>query len=166
MGRTWTAKVLETSSAFTASRALADLGNQLGDDRLSKLSRTSEAASALAALAGRTELMQLLKWTTAVPGLASFVQSGAYQQAIEEAMRQNVPNIPGISLDQVASPDTRALLADVKQVMAANPEAAEAASAVNVNLLNLLKGDAFGRLRQTPEFSRIVSGLDPARTTE
>jgi len=163
---TWVQNVLGGANIDAARRAVADVGAQLLDDRLVGLSRTSEGAAALAALAGNAELAQLLKWTTAIPGLGSLVQSGAYQQAIEEAVRQNVPNISEIRLDQVVSPETRTLLAEVQQVMANNPQAAEAASVVNANVLNLLKSDAFARLRQIPEFSRLLTDRVPAGGAE
>ncbi len=120
----------------------------------------------LAALAGNPEMAEVLKWTAAIPALGPLVQNGGYQKALEEAVRQNVPNIAQIRLDQVASPEVRTLLAEVQQVVAKNPQAAEAASTVNANVLNLLKTEAFARLRQNPGFSRFLSGAEPTKEPE
>jgi hypothetical protein len=94
------------------------------------------------------------------------VQSGGYQKALEEAVRQNVPSIAQIRLDQVASPEVRAVLAEVQQAVAKNPQGAEAAATVNPDVLTLLKSEAFARLRQNPGFSRLLAGPEPAREAE
>ena len=51
-------------------------------------------------------------------------------------------------------------------MVAKNPQAAEAASTVNANVLDLLKSEAFARLRQNPDFSRLLSGPEAAKETE
>jgi hypothetical protein len=81
-------------------------------------------------------------------------------------VRQKVPNIAQIKLDQVASPEVRALLAEVQQTVARNPQGAEAASTVNANVLNLLKSEAFARLSQNPGFFRFLSGAKTANESE
>jgi hypothetical protein len=161
VARTWTRNALGASDIGAAQRAVAQAG-----DRILQLGRTGEGTAALAAWAGNPELAQVLKWTAAIPALGPLVQNGGYQKALEEAVRQNVPNIAQIRLDQVASPEVRAVLAEVQQVVARNPQGAEAASTVNANVLTLLKSEAFARLRQNPGFSRFLSGPEPAKDTE
>ena len=161
VARTWTQNALGASDIGAAGRAVAQAG-----DRILQLGRTGEATAALAALTGNPELAQVLKWTAAIPALGPLVQNGGYQKALEEAVRQNVPNIAQIRLDQVASPEVRGLLAEVQHVVAENPQGVEAASTVNANVLDLLKSEAFARLRQNPGFSRLLSGPEPARDTE
>jgi len=166
VARTWTQNALGGGGVDAARRVVAQVGAQLGNDRIVQLSRTGEGMAGFAALAGNPELAEVLKWTAAIPALGPLVQNGAYQKALEEAVRQQVPNIAQIRLDQVASPEVRALLAEVQQVVAKNPQSAEAASTVNVNLLNLLKSEAFARLRQNADFSRYLADTQPAKETE
>ena len=166
VARTWAQNVIGAGDIDAARRVVAQVGTRLGDDRIVQLSRTGEGIAGLAALAGNPELAEVLKWTAAIPALGPLVQNGGYQKALEEAVRQNVPNIAQIRLDQVASPEVRALLAEVQQVVAKNPQGAEAASTVNTNVLNLLKSEAFARLRQNPDFARFLSGTEPAKETE
>jgi hypothetical protein len=149
-----------------ARRVVAQVGTRLGDDRVVQLSRTGEGIAGLAALAGNPELTAVLKWTAAIPALGPLVQNGGYQKALEEAVRQNVPNIAQIRLDQVASPEVRAALAEVQQLVARNPQGAEAASTVNANVLNLLKSEAFARLRQNPDFARLLSATKSVKEAE
>ena len=150
----------------SARQVLGQAGALLGNDRMQQLSRAGEGVVELAALAGKPEMAEVLKWTAALPALGPLVQNGGYQKALEEAMRQNVPNITRIRLDQVASAEARALLAEVQQVLAKSPQGAEAASTVNVNVLNLLQSEAFARLRANPSFARFLSGAEPAAATE
>ena len=164
--RVWTQSALRTSNVESARRVLDQAGALLGNDRLRQLSRTGEGVAGLVELAGKAELAEVVKWTAALPALGPLVQNGGYQKALEEAMRQNVPNITQMKLDQVSSAESRALLADVQQVLAKGPQVAEAASTVNVNVLNLLKSEAFARLRQNPGFARLLSGAEPAKETE
>jgi hypothetical protein len=131
-----------------------------------QLSRTGGGMAGLAALTGNPELAEVLKWTAAMPALGPLVQNGGYRMALEEAVRQKVPNIAQIKLDQVASPEVRALLAEVQQTVARNPQGAEAASTVNANVLNLLKSEAFARLSQNPGFFRFLSGAKTANESE
>jgi hypothetical protein len=161
VARTWTRNALGASDIGAAQRAVAQAG-----DRILQLGRAGEGTAALAALTGNPELAQVLKWTAAIPALGPLVQNGGYQKALEEAVRQNVPSIAQIRLDQVASPEVRALLAEVQQVVAKSPQGAEAASTVNPNVLTWLKSEAFARLRQSPGFSRFLSGPEPAREAE
>jgi hypothetical protein len=166
VARTWTQNALGASSIDAAQRTVAQVGARLGDNPILQLSRTGAGAAVLAALAGNPELKEVLKWTAAIPALGPLVQNGAYQKALEEAVRQNVPNIAQIKLDQVASPELRAVLAEVQQVVAKNPQAAEAASTVNASVLNLLKSEPFTSLRQNPDFSRLLSGTEPTKEAE
>jgi hypothetical protein len=166
VARAWARDALGAGNIDAAQRVIAQVGARLGDDRVAQLSRTGAGAAVLAALAGNPELAEVLKWTAAMPALGPLVQNGSYQKALEEAVRQNVPNIGQIRLDQVASPDVRARLAEVQQVVARNPQVAGAASTVNASVLNLLQSEAFARLRQNPDFSRFLSGLEPAKETE
>jgi hypothetical protein len=166
VARTWAQGLIGAGDIESARRAVAQVGAQFRDDRILQLSRTGEGLAGLAALAGNPELAAVRKWTAATPALGPLVQNGSYQKALEEAVRQNVPNIARIRLDQVASPEARALLAEVQQVVARNPQGAEAASTVNTNVLNLLKSAAFGRLRQNPGFARFLSGTEPAKEAE
>jgi hypothetical protein len=161
VARTWTQNALGASDIGAAQRAVAQAG-----DRILQLGRTGEGTAALAALTGNPELAQVLKWTAAIPALGPLVQSGGYQKALEEAVRQNVPSIAQIRLDQVASPEVRAVLAEVQQAVAKNPQGAEAAATVNPDVLTLLKSEAFARLRQNPGFSRLLAGPEPAREAE
>jgi hypothetical protein len=166
VARTWAQNALGAGNVDAARRVVAQVGVRLGDDRIVQLSRTGEGIAGLAGLAGNPELVQVLKWTAAVPALGPLLQNGNYQKALEEAVRQNVPNIAQIRLDQVASPEVRAQLAEVQQVVAKNPQAAAAASAVNANVLNLLKTEAYARLRQNPGFALLLSGAEPAKAAE
>jgi hypothetical protein len=166
VARTWTQNALGAGNIDAARRVVAQAGTLLGNDRIVELSRTGQGMAGLAALAGNPELAEVLKWTAAIPALGPLVQNGGYQKALEEAVRQNVPNIAQIKLDQVASPEARALLAEVQQVVAKDPQGAEAASTVNANVLNLLKSEAFTRLSQNPGFSRFLSGAEPAKAPE
>jgi hypothetical protein len=166
VARTWAQNALGASEIDAARRVVAQVGARLGDDRILQLSRAGEGMTGLAALVGNPEMAEVLKWTAAIPELGPLVQNGGYQKALEEAVRQNVPNIAQIRLDQVASPEVRTLLAEVQQVVAKNPQGAEAASTVNANLLNLLKSEAFARLRQNPGFSRFLSGAEPTLEPE
>ena len=166
VARTWIQSGLGAQNIDAARRVVAEVGTRLGDERIVQLSRTGAGAAALAALAGNPELAEVLKWTAAIPALGPLVQNGAYQKALEEAVRQNVPNVAQIRLDQVASPEVRALLSDVQQVFAKNPQAAAAASTVNPNVINLLKSETFARLCQNPDFSRFLSGPAPAKESE
>jgi hypothetical protein len=166
VARTWAQNALGASNVDAARRVVPQVGVRLGDDRIVQLSRTGEGIAGLAGLAGNPELAQVLKWTAAVPALGPLLQNGNYQKALEEAVRQNVPNIAQIRLDQVASPEVRAQLAEVQQVVAKNPQAAAAASAVNANVLNLLKTEAYARLRQNPGFALLLSGAEPAKAAE
>ena len=166
VARGWAQTALGVSDIESARRAVAQVGAQLGSEQIVQLSRAGAGAAGLAALAGNPELAQVLKWTAALPALGPLLQSGAYQKALEEAVRQKVANISQISLDQVASPDVRAALAEVQQAVAKSPQGAEAASAVNANVLSLLKSEAFARLRQSADFSRYLSGSEPASEGE
>jgi hypothetical protein len=166
VARILTQHVLKASDSDVARRVVAEVGARLGDARILQLSRTGAGTAALAALTGNPELAEMLKWTAAIPALGPLVQNGGYQKALEEAVRQNVSNIAQIRLDQVGSPELRALLAEVQQVVTNNPQSAEAASAVNTDLLNLLKSEAFAGLRQNPDFARYLSGSKPAKETE
>ena len=164
--RTWTQNTLGVSDIDSARRVVAQVGAQLGDERIVQLSRAGADPVALAALAGNPELAGVLKWTATLPALGPLVQNGGYRQALEEAIRQNVPDIAQIRLDQVASPEVRAMVAKVQQVVAENPQGAEAASTVNANVLNLLKSEAFALLCRNPDVSRILSGPEPAKKAE
>lgn len=166
VARSWTQNALGSGSIEGARRVVAQVGATLGDDRIVQLSRTGEGIVGLAAMAGNPYLVELLKLTAAMPALGPLVQNGGYQKALEEAVRQNVTNIAQIKLDQVASPEVRALLAEVQQVVAKNPQASEAASTVNANMLNLLKSEAFVSLRQNPDFARLMSGPAPTKEAE
>lgn len=166
VARTWTQSVLGGSNIESARKVLGQAGALVGNDRMQQLSRAGEGVVELAALAGKPEIAEILKWTAAVPALGPMLQNGSYQKALEEAVRQNVPNITQIKLDQVASAEVRALLAEVQQVLAKRPQAAEAASTVNVNVLNLLKSEAFARLRASPGFALLLSGAEPATKAE
>jgi hypothetical protein len=166
VARTWTQNALGGGGVDAARRVVAQVGAQLGNDRIVQLSRTGEGMAGFAALAGNPELAEVLKWTAAIPALGPLVQNGGYQKALEEAVRQQVPNIAQIELDQVASPEARALLAEVQQAVAKNPQGAEAASRVNANVLNLLKSEAFARLSQNPGFSRFLTGTEPAKAPQ
>jgi hypothetical protein len=99
---------------------VAQVGARPGNDRIIQLSRTGDGIG----------------------------EGARYQKALEEAMRQNITDIAQIRLDQVASPDVRALLAEVQQVIANDPQGAEAASTVN------------------PDFVRRLSATEPANETE
>ncbi len=164
--RTWTQNALGSNDLATARRVVAQVGTQLGDDRIVQLSRAGEHIVGLAALAGRPGMAEVLKLTAAMPALGPLVQNGAYRQALEEALRQNVANIAQIKLDQVASPEVRAQLSEVQRVVAGKPHGVEAATAVNEDVLALLKSEAFARLRQSPGFSRLLSGAAPANEAE
>ncbi len=166
VARAWAQNALGASNVDAARRVVAQVGVRLGDDRIVQLSRTGEGIAGLAGLAGNPELAQVLKWTAAVPALGPLLQNGNYQKALEEAVRQNVPNIAQIRLDQVASPEVRAQLAEVQQVVGKNPQAAAAASTVNANVLNLLKTEAYARLRQSPGFALFLSGAEPTMEPE
>jgi hypothetical protein len=163
VARTWAQNALGGSGINAARQVVAQVGARLGNDRIVQLSRTGQGVAGLAALAGNPELAEVLKWIAATPALGPLVQNGSYQKALEEAVRQKVPNIAQIKLDQVASPEARALLAEVQQAVATNPQGAEAASTVNANVLNLLKSEAFARLSQNPDFSRLLSSAAPAK---
>ncbi len=162
----WTQNVVKGSDLDAARRLVAQIGVQLGDGRIQQLSRTGAGPALLAALTGNPQLAELLKWTAAIPALGPLVLNGAYQKALEEAIRQNVPNLAQIRLDQVAAPEMRALLGEVQQAIASNPQGAEAASAVNANVLNVLKSETFSRLLQDPDFARFLAGTEPTRETQ
>jgi hypothetical protein len=166
VARIWAQNVIGAGDIDAARRLAAQVDVRLGNDRIVQLSRTGEEIAGLVALTGNREVAAVLKWTAAIPALGPLVQNGGYQKALEEAVRQNVPNIAQIRLDQVASPEDRALLAEVQQVLAKNPQGAEAASTVNANVLNLLKSEAFARLRQNPDFARFLLGTQSAKETE
>jgi hypothetical protein len=166
VARTWAQKGLGSGNVDAARRAVAQVGARLGDDRIVQLSQTGAGMASLAGLAGNPELAEVLKWTAATPALGPLVQNGGYQKALEEAVRQKVSTITQINLDQVASPEVRAQLAEVQQVIAKDPQGAAAASVVNANVLSLLKTEAFARLRQNPDFAQFLSGPEPTRTTE
>jgi hypothetical protein len=166
VARTWIQIGLGAQNIDAARRVVAAVGTGLGDERIVQLSLTGAGAAALAALAGNPELAEVLKWTSGLPALGPLVQNGAYQKALEEAVRQNVPNVAQIRLDLVASPEVRVLLSDVQQVFAKNPQAAAAASTVNPNVINLLKSETFARLRQNPDFSLFLSGPALAKESE
>ena len=162
----WAQNVVGGSDLDAARRVVAQIGVHLGDDRILQLSRTGAGPALLAALTGNPQLAEVLKWTAAIPALGPLLQNGAYQKALEEAVRQNVSNIAQIRLDQVASPETRALLAEVQQVVANNAQGAEAAFTANANVLNVLKSEAFARLLQDPDFARFLSGTGSTKETE
>jgi hypothetical protein len=104
----------------SARQVVAQGGVWLGEDRIVQLSRTGEGIAALAGLAGNRELAELRKWDAAIPALAPLVQNGSYQKALEETVRQNAASIGQIRLDQVASAEVRAMIAEVQQVVAKN----------------------------------------------
>ena len=162
----WARSAVGSSDLEAARRVVAQIGVHPGDDRILQLSRTGAGPALLAALTANSQLAELLTWTAAMPALGRLMQNGSYQKALEEAVRQNVPNIAQIRLDQVASSELRAALAEVQQVVGRNPQGAEAASTANANVLNLLKSQAFARLLQNPDFARFLSGTDPTRKTE
>jgi hypothetical protein len=164
--RTWAQNALRASEIDAARLVVAQVGARLGDDRILQLILAGEGMTVLAALAGNPEMAEVLNWTAAIPALGPLLQNGGYQKALEEAVRQNVPNIAQIRLDQVASPEVRTLLAEVQQVVAKNPQGAEAASTVNADVFNLLKTEAFARLRQNPDFSRFLSSPEPTKEAE
>lgn len=162
----WTQNALGSTDIAAARRLVAQVGTQLGDDRIVQLSRAGEGIPGLAALAENPGMAEILKLTAAIPALGPFVQNGAYQKALEEAVRQNVATIAQIKLDQVASPEIRTLLSEVQQVVEKNPQAAGAASTLNANVLNLLKSEAFARLSLNPGFSKLLSAPEAAKETE
>jgi hypothetical protein len=166
VARTWIQSGLGARASDAARGVVAEVGARLGDDRIAQLSRTGAGAAALGALAENQELAAVLKWTSAIPALGPLVQNGAYQKALEEAVRQNVPSIAQVRLEQVASPEARALLAEVQQVLARDTQAATAASTVNPDVINLLKSETFARLRQYSISSPFLSGSAPAKEAE
>lgn len=166
VARTWTQNALSSGDVAAARRMVAQVGTQLGDDRIVQLSRVGEGAVDLAALAGIPGAAEILKLTSAIPALGPLIQNGAYQKALEEVVRQNVPSIAQIRRDRVVAPEVRAVLLEVQQVVAKNPRAAEAASTVNSNVLTFLKSEAFTRLSQNPNFSRLLTAPQPAKEAE
>lgn len=163
---TWTQSALGGGDLAAVRRVVAQVGEQIGDDRIVQLSRTGESIAAFAAVAGKPGVTEILKLTAAIPALGPLLQNGAYQKALEEAVRQNVGSVAQIKIDQVTSPEVRALLLEVQQVVARNPQAAEAASVVNADVLNLLKSEAFAKLTTSPDFSRWLSASEPAKEAE
>ena len=99
----WTQKAIGSSDLDAARRVAAQIGVHLGEDRILHLSRTGAGPALLAALTANPQLAELLKWTAAMPALGPLVLNGAYRKALEEAVRQNVPNLAQIRLDQVAA---------------------------------------------------------------
>ena len=166
VARTWTQNALGAGNFDAARKVAAQAGALLGNDRVAQLRSAGDGVAGLAALAGQPQMAEVLKWTAALPALGPMVLNGGYRKALEEAVRQGVPNIAQIRLDQVASPEVRALLAEVQQVFAKNPQIAQAASTVNADVLNLLKSEAFARLSQTPGFAALLSGSEPAKEAE
>lgn len=164
--REWAQIALGAGDFAAAPRVVAQAAAVLGDDRIARLSRTGKGMLLLSAAAANPELAEVQKWTAAMPALGPLLQNGSYQKALEEAVRQNASNIAQIRLDQVASPEVRAVRAQVLQVVAKSPQGAEAASTVSANVLNMLRSEAFAPHCQNPEFSRFLSGAAPARETE
>jgi hypothetical protein len=164
LARTSIENAVGGANTETARRVIAQVGAWLGDERISQLSRTEAGSAVLDAFAANPELTQVLKWTTTTPALGPLVQNGGYQKALEEAVRQNVSDLTQIRLDAVASPEVRAMVAHVQQVVAQHPDGAEAVSTVNTNILNLLKSESFARLRENPAFARLLS--EPAKERE
>jgi hypothetical protein len=59
-----------------------------------------------------------------------------------------------------------ALLVDVRQAIASNPQGADAASPVNANVLNVLKIETCARLVQNPDFARFLPGTEATKESE
>ena len=158
---------LERAISPRRRRVVAQVGRRAWrrPDRAVEPHRRGNAAVGRAA--GNPELAEVLKWTAAMPALGPLVQNGSYQKALEEAVRQNASNIAQIRLDQVASPEIRAVLAEVLQVVAKSPQGAEAASTVSANVLNMLRSEAFARLTaKTPNSPGSYPAPRPPRETE
>ncbi len=156
--RSWTESALGGRDAPLSSR-VAQL-----TARLQELRRSGLDGAALAALAGEPGLQQLLKMTETVPALAPLLQDGAYQKAVQEALRQNVPQIAAVNLAQVVSPEVRDAVTRVQQALKAAPVGGQEAGTANQAVLHLLGTEAFAQLSRDPNFFRLLGS--PGDTTE
>jgi hypothetical protein len=94
------------------------------------------------------------------------VQNCAYLKALQEAARQNVPDIAVIDIARVASAQVRDAVAQVQQAIRNAPEVLAGAGAVHPAVVELLSSDAFGRLSRDPNFSRWMTPGGPAEIDE
>ncbi len=141
VAKAWTQNVVGGRDIDAARRVAAKIRAGLGKYHVSQLNRNGVAPALSAALTGNPQLAEWLKCTAAIPSFGPSMRNGSYQKALNEAARQNVPNLAQIRFNQVAAPVMRALLVDVQRSIADHPQVAEA----------------------VPDFARFLSGAAPHR---
>ena len=157
--RTWTEALLSGKETALTSQ-VRDLAGRLGDPRLLDLARSGVESFALSELVGSPGFEKLLTSVAAVPKLGPLVQNGAYLKALEEAARQNVPNLADLNLDRIDSPEIRAATAQVQEALRLAPGVGAAAGFVDPLVLKVLGGQAFQQLSRSGVLERLFGNAE------
>lgn len=155
--RTWVREITSRQQ-LPVTAALEQLAGRVGSGPLRQLITIGVNPATLASVAAKPELAVLLNAVAAAPEFGVLLRDGTYQEAIREAIRQNAQSIVQVQLDQAASPQTRAVIARVQEVLGKEPLSGATAASVNLPMLDLLQTPAFAGLMQDSKFSAYLAG--------
>jgi hypothetical protein len=136
------------------------LGSRLDDPRLSKLSQLGLDSAAVSALLGNSRFEPLLRSVAAVPELGPLIKDGTYLKVLQEAGRQNVPNLLDLKAAEIVSADVRSGAERIQQLLRSVP-GAEAIGAVEPAVVGLLSSNAFNQLCRSGFFESVFGKREP-----
>jgi hypothetical protein len=156
--RSWTESFLDSKGTVLNSEARR-LADRMGNPRLTELSRTGLDPALISRLIADSGFERLLNSARALPELLPMVKNGSYLMALQEATRQNVPNVCDVLLDRVGAPDVKSAVDRVQQVLAAFP-VGRAVGNVEPALLRFLESAAFQELAGSQMLDRVFGPSD------
>ena len=146
--RGWTEVLISGKNPQLAAELKQWTGGLVGP-RLLELSKSGLSSAVVSALSGNAGFERLLNSVAAAPSLAPLVQSGDYLKALQEAARQNVPNLADLKIDRIVAPDVRAAAEQVQQALRAAPGGGGVAGIVDPAVLQVLGSEAFQQLSRS-----------------
>jgi hypothetical protein len=160
--RNWTESLL-TGNETVLNAQVRRLADRMGNPCLTDLSRAGLDPAIFSRLIADSGFKRLLNSAATLPQLMPAVKNGEYLKALQEATRQNVPNVCDVKLDGVGASDVRIAVARVQKVLSAVP-AARAAGNVEPAVMRFLESAAFQELSRNGMLDRLFgsSGRAPA----
>jgi hypothetical protein len=160
--RNWTESLL-TGNETALNARMRRSADRMGNPRLTDLSRAGLDPAILSKLIADSGFERLLNSAATLPELMPVLKNGEYLKALQEAARQNVPNVCDVKLDRVGASDVRIAVARVQKILSAIP-AARGAGNVEPAVVRFLESATFQELSRNGTLDRLFgsSGRPPA----
>jgi hypothetical protein len=141
--RNWAEAALRGGPESLAPQ-VREFAGRLGNPQIARLTEAGLDPAAIASLLRNTGFERLLSSVAAAPELAPLIRNGTYLKALQEAARQNVPNLADLKTDTIVSPEVRGAAEQIQSIL--RRTSVDTLGAVDPVVVDLLGTETFQQL--------------------